>query len=62
MSHRNLNIRFFKRPWVVVKGDFLIYQDLRSFAARSRHLTKISYSKAKKIGLFGQRRATDITQ
>ena len=33
-----------------------------SFAARNGHLTKISYSKANKIGLVGQRRATDVTQ
>ena len=33
-----------------------------SFAGSKGHLTKISYSKANKIGLVGQQRAADVTQ
>ena len=35
---------------------------MRSIAATSGHLTKISHSKASETGQVGQRRAVDVTQ
>ena len=35
---------------------------MRSIAATSGHLTKISHSKANETGQVGQRRAADVTQ